>query len=280
MKQHGLTLNEVAKTLKCKPALVYSRVKQAGFDFREFFGNKVLPKVDFDKIKEIWSFNMKRADVENALCVSRWQLEKSFKGRLWSEISQDLDRHLLFKTYEKGMSLRQLAKKLSSSFSTFQHRLKILGITKESLELFNHKIKKIEFIELENEMPMYDLTVENYGNFLLADGNIIVSNSKNPPKIDHTNQSTKDISDTVARAVRLIVYEWPFMDVIATGNSYSASEDTRKVQAGIASPEEKAKHEEQLLSSSIGLGKWRQTQKGGRAIRLEDVLPDINSTNL
>ena len=240
----------------------------------------MLPKVDFDKIKEIWSFNMKRADVENALCVSRWQIEKSFKGRLWSEISQDLDRHLLFKTYEKCMSLRQLAKKLSSPFSTFQHRLKILGITKESLELFNHKIKKIEFIELENEMPMYDLTVENYGNFLLADGNIIVSNSKNPPKIDHTNQSTKDISDTVARAVRLIVYEWPFMDVIATGNSYSASEDTRKVQAGIASPEEKAKHEEQLLSSSIGLGKWRQTQKGGRAIRLEDVLPDINSTNL
>jgi hypothetical protein len=34
------------------------------------------------------------------------------------------------------------------------------------------------------------------------------------------------------------------------------------------------------LSNSIGLGKWKQTQKGGRALRLEDVLPDINSTKL
>jgi hypothetical protein len=110
--------------------------------------------------------------------------------------------------------------------------------------------------------------------------NLRVDNSKNPPKIDHINSSTKDISDTLARAVNLIVYEWPFMDVIATGNTYSAMEDSRKVKAGIASPEEKAKHDELLLSGSIGLGKWRQTQKGGRAIRLEDVLPDVSSTNI
>lgn len=110
--------------------------------------------------------------------------------------------------------------------------------------------------------------------------NLRVDNSKNPPKIDHTNSSTKDISDTLARAVRLIVYEWPFMDIVATGTTYSDSEDVRKVKAGIASPEEHARHQERVFSDAIGMGKWKQTQKGGNAININDVLPTLGSEKI
>jgi hypothetical protein len=107
--------------------------------------------------------------------------------------------------------------------------------------------------------------------------NLRVDNSKNPPKIDHINSSTKDMSDTLARVVRLIVYEWPFMDVVATGTNYSESEDIKKVKAGIASNEEQERFNEKVYSDSIGMGKWKQTQKGGNAIKLSDLLPDLGS---
>jgi hypothetical protein len=105
--------------------------------------------------------------------------------------------------------------------------------------------------------------------------NLRENRAVNPPKVDHVSTSTKDISDTVAKAVRLIVYEWPFMDVLTTGSNYENKNIDRKVKDGIASPEEKQEHREGLLSLSVGMGKWKQTQKGGNALRMEDVLPSI-----
>lgn len=98
--------------------------------------------------------------------------------------------------------------------------------------------------------------------------------TKNPPKVDHTAQSSKDISDTLAKAVRLLVYEWPFMDIVTTGGMDTLSSLDKKVQAGIASPEEASEHREKLLSTSIGMGAFKRLQKD---VRIEDVLPDIGS---
>ncbi len=42
-----------------------------------------------------------------------------------------------------------------------------------ALDNFNHKTKKIEVIEYEEEIPVYDITVDNYSNFLVSAGVVL-----------------------------------------------------------------------------------------------------------
>ena len=105
--------------------------------------------------------------------------------------------------------------------------------------------------------------------------NLREDRTRNPPKVDHTNTSSKDISDTIAKAVRIIVHEWPFADVYAAGNSYNDSRAAEKVKDGIASPEEEKEYKDNLYSDSIGMGKWKKASKPEFIIREKDLFPSL-----
>jgi hypothetical protein len=119
---------------------------------------------------------------------------------------------------------------------------------------------------------MYDITVESTGNFVLGNSHIVVSNSKNPPKIDHIEGQTKDISDALARMVRILKYEWPYRDIIGAGTSRTNNVE-QKIRNKVATEEDKALYQETVNSMSAGLGSWRTLKDSGKVLKLSDVLP-------
>lgn len=99
--------------------------------------------------------------------------------------------------------------------------------------------------------------------------------TKNPPKIDHTDLSTKDIADTLAKAVRIITLQWPYQDMIVAGiddrlkamnpSNRNGVYSTDPLQQVLASKFEQQKAQEQnkqkiseIYQDKFGLGKFRK----------------------
>lgn len=102
--------------------------------------------------------------------------------------------------------------------------------------------------------------------------NLREDRTKNPPKIDHIEGQTKDISDALARMVRILKYEWPYRDVLGAGTSTTNNVEQR-IRSKVATEDDKAAYQESLNSMTTGLGSWRTLKESGKTLRLSDVLP-------
>lgn len=95
----------------------------------------------------------------------------------------------------------------------------------------------------------------------------------NPPKIDHVEGQTKDISDALARIVRIIKYEWPYREIISAGASDVNPDLVKKLKTNVATEEEKAAYQEQINSMSSGLGSWRTLKNNSTSLlRIDDIV--------
>lgn len=84
---------------------------------------------------------------------------------------------------------------------------------------------------------------------------------RNRQRVDHTETSTKDIADTVAKLVYITTYQWPFADVtLSTAGPNTQDvrpQDPRlltKIENNTASTEEKKVYYEAINSNLLGLG--------------------------
>lgn len=105
--------------------------------------------------------------------------------------------------------------------------------------------------------------------------NLREDRTKNPPKVDHPENGTKDISDVVAKLSRIIVHQWPFTDVLAAGTGINEQALVDKVSRGLASEKEQHEFDELRFSQTLGLGRIRQQSKGAKPISYKDIFPDI-----
>ena len=87
--------------------------------------------------------------------------------------------------------------------------------------------------------------------------NLKEDRTKPKVKIDHPANGTKDIIDTVAKVTRVILYQWPFTDIMTAGTSVKKQDLEKKMNLGLASEEEKGDFYEDLYSSTVGLGNWK-----------------------
>lgn len=101
--------------------------------------------------------------------------------------------------------------------------------------------------------------------------NLKEDRTKNPPKVDHPDNGTKDIMDTIAKATRIIIHQWPFMDVYAAGTNVKERDVERRVDLGVASQEETKDYYENMYSSSVGLGSWKEKTSQGRQITYDEL---------
>lgn len=265
----GDDVYSVARKLNCKPDLVYSRLKYVG-GARSFFGK---PEVSISRLESEWEFGISQARLSEKTGLDRDTIRR-LVGRNWIKFKKEQDRKLIYREYRNGMSLRQLAHKLGCSWTTFYYRIKRYNISADSLLNYNHKISNVSIIDCE-PTKMYDITVEGTGNFLLGSSHIIVSNSKNPAKIDHPEGGTKDIADALAKACRIITMDWPFAEVYAAGGVAQPSNIADKVKSSFASEKERKEYTEELNSNAVGMGAWKKLSSE-RPIRMEDIIPEYN----
>lgn len=99
--------------------------------------------------------------------------------------------------------------------------------------------------------------------------NLREEKSKN--RVEHTTTSGKDMADTIARLVRLTVYQWPYSDVVGAGTNYTQDDIAARVNLNIATEEEATKYSEEMNSGLYGLGFWKDMQNKPR-IRLQDII--------
>jgi len=95
-----------------------------------------------------------------------------------------------------------------------------------------------------------------------------------PVKIDHVEGKTKDISDCLARIVRIIKYEWPYSDLIGAGMGQNETDLLRKLRNNVATTEEKGQYQEAVNSAVAGLGSWRAMRDNPNVrLSLQNLLP-------
>jgi hypothetical protein len=104
--------------------------------------------------------------------------------------------------------------------------------------------------------------------------NLREDRSKAVPKVDHVDGQTKDIADAVARLVRILKYEWPFVEMLGAGTGASSANLENKLRSQIATFEEKSQYQEAVNSAVAGLGSWRAMKGSNAPIKLSDILPD------
>lgn len=80
---------------------------------------------------------------------------------------------LSFENYKQCMKLPQYYKKsypyIGKYFTTIEDAIEYFGLNNN----YNHKIKRIEIVQLDTEVPVYDLTVDKYNNFYVDAGVIL-----------------------------------------------------------------------------------------------------------
>lgn len=84
-------------------------------------------------------------------------------------------------------------------------------------------------------------------------------------KVDHTETTSKDMSDSLAKAVRIITLQWPFGNVGVAGspkqNDVASSEGARRVAVEMKRAEDIKKRErytQAMNSNLIGLGRFKR----------------------
>lgn len=84
-------------------------------------------------------------------------------------------------------------------------------------------------------------------------------------KVDHTETSTKDIADTIAKLVFVTTHEWPFSEahlhVVGEGSNSKVINDSRledRIRAKTATDEERTVYYEAINSDAVGLGGFRR----------------------
>jgi len=87
--------------------------------------------------------------------------------------------------------------------------------------------------------------------------NLKEDRTKPKVKIDHPANGTKDIIDTIAKATRIILYQWPFQDIMAAGTTVKEVDLEKRLNLGVASQEESSEYYEKLYSNSVGMGQWK-----------------------
>lgn len=107
--------------------------------------------------------------------------------------------------------------------------------------------------------------------------NLREDRTKPKAKVDHpeTGGHTKDISDTVAKACRLLVYQWPFTE-ISTAGGHLVDDVKKKVANSVASDSEVESYNREINSNLVGLGSWRNMTNENSTIKLEDVIPNLD----
>lgn len=88
--------------------------------------------------------------------------------------------------------------------------------------------------------------------------NLREDRTKNPPRIDHVHGHTKDISDALARLVRIVVYEWPYKDVVGVGTKPPETNLINKLKSKVATEAERTTYQEMINSQVAGLGNWKR----------------------
>lgn len=99
--------------------------------------------------------------------------------------------------------------------------------------------------------------------------------TKNPPKVDHPDNGSKDIADTVAKACRILIYEWPYREIHSAGTTYQADSVESKIRGQVATPDDFKKYQEDLNSSNVGLGSWRNLTSE-KMINLSNLIPQLD----
>lgn len=92
------------------------------------------------------------------------------------------------------------------------------------------------------------------------------------PKVDHPENNSKDIADTIAKACRLLIYEWPLMELHSAGTGDFSTDLEKRIRTNVATEEEVLKHTESLNSNLLGIGSWRNL-KSEKTITLDSILP-------
>lgn len=104
--------------------------------------------------------------------------------------------------------------------------------------------------------------------------NLREDRTKNPPKIDHIEGQTKDITDALARIVRILKYEWPYREVIGAGTSAGQPDVINRLRNNVATEEEKDSYQESVNSMVAGLGSWRNLKNNdSTAFKLDNIFP-------
>lgn len=109
--------------------------------------------------------------------------------------------------------------------------------------------------------------------------NLREDRTKPKVKVDHPEGSghSKDIADTVAKACRILIYAWPFADLLTAGTTHRTDNNLREKLANkVATEEETKKYQEHVNSSVVGLGSWRNMTKEDTTINITDVLPNVD----
>lgn len=80
-------------------------------------------------------------------------------------------RNQLYKLIENGMELTE-ENYMSVSYAGCPRIKKYFGSIDEAVSYFNlnHKVKNVEYVVLENDVPVYDISVEDYNNFYVDAG--------------------------------------------------------------------------------------------------------------
>lgn len=92
------------------------------------------------------------------------------------------------------------------------------------------------------------------------------------PKVDHPENNSKDVADTIAKACRLLIYEWPLMELHSAGTGDFSTDLEKRIRTNVATEEEVLKHTESLNSNLLGIGSWRNL-KSEKTITLDSILP-------
>lgn len=99
-----------------------------------------------------------------------------------------------------------------------------------------------------------------------------------PPRIDHPNNGSKDIADTVARAVHIAKNLWPFTDTTIVGSVTETAETklAAKIRSQTATEEDLNNYYKEVQGEAAGLGN-RFEKNAHSPLRLEELLPNVRS---
>ena len=145
-------------------------VKYHGFsDYNKSQEARLRSKDNAKKLNEIyWN---KPENKEWQRIVGKQNLRKALDKRLEKEDNIWIEKVLNSKIDYKDFTIREFMNEFGGSYNAVKRRVaKINGV-------YNHKVKDIEIIYLDELEPVYDITVDETSNFALTNG-IFVHNSK------------------------------------------------------------------------------------------------------